>query len=288
MAIIIQFLVISATVVLGLSSKYLFSIEDEHVERKCLKSVFDEHVRPLLASTNSNGKILVNLASSESIMYHQDYILKLFHQDFAVIVNSLANSQKYQNIDSKVAIYVLFCTNLPELKEAIASWKSSTDFGNSSAYVFIFLKDTSESYRKIKQILKMFMHSNILNVSVISIGIRKIEVVTGSPHMGGGCGKYIRNLLIIAECILETSHYRVTHHELEKHKNALSVHHICPLKVISLEWTPYTFFNSKTGSFSGFEVELLDYITGKMQIMPILIEVPNNSTENIKGMLRNG
>lgn len=281
-AIVVQFFA------LGINTKHFFSIDDEHIERNCLKSVFDEHVRPLLASTNSNGEIFVNLASSESIEQDQDYILKMFHQEFAVIVNSWVHSKKYQNIDSKVAVYVLFCTSLPEVKDTIERWKSSIDTWNSNANVFIFLKDPSESYWKIRKILKILIHSNLLNVNVISIGIRKIEVVTWVPHIDGGCGRYFRNLQIISECILETSRYRVTHNELEELKNVLNVHQMCPLKVISLEWTPFTFFDRKLGSYAGFEAEILKNIADKLQIKPIMIEVSNNSIENIKKLLRNG
>lgn len=282
--IIIQCLVLTSTAALGLNP--VFSIEDEHADKNCLKTVFNEYVRPLLVSNNSNGRILVNLASSESIFYHQDYILKMLHQEFTVIVNSWVKYEKYQKIDSKVGIIVLFCTSLPEVMETIERWKLTIDIWNSYASVIVFLKDTTESYWKIRQILFIFMDSNLLNVNVISIGMKKIEVVTWSKYTGGG--KYTRHLQVIAECILETSHYRVTYHELETNIDALDVQHNRPLKVISLDQSPYSFFNKEIGTYAGIEVELLKVIAVKMQFELNFIEVPNNSIENIKEFIRNG
>lgn len=277
--ITIQLLVLTFTVVLGGNPALLNAMDDGRIERNCLKSVFDEYVRPLLATTtNSNGKIFVNLPSSRSNVRNQDFILKMFHRKFAVIMNNWQNENEIKNNNT----YVLFCTHLAEVTDMIERLKLRIGTWNSTSSVIIFFKDTSESFWKIRRILMIFIHSNVLNVHVISIGIKKIDVVT-FPYIDRGCGKYIRNVQIAAECNMETSRYRVMHSEVNINK----VQNRCPFKVVSLEWTPFSSFNSKIGNYEGFEVDLLKAYADKMHFEPIMIG-PSNSTLSINELLRNG
>lgn len=286
--LLMQFLFLNVTIVLSHNPKLLGSIEDEHFEMNCLISVYEEYVRPLLASTNSNGKILVNVSPSRLYVFQHEYILRRFYQEFAIMVSGFTYPLKQQKYDSKIGTYVLFCTNIAEVSETIKLWKSCIDSWNPTASVLIFYNNTSESYRNIKRILMIFLKNKVLNVNVISIGVTKIEIVTWSPYDDGSCGKYIRNLNIIAECILETSRYRSTYHEVEKAKFSINVHKRCPLKAISLEWAPYTFYNSKIGSYSGFEVELFKAFAVKMNLEPNIIGVPDSSTKKPTELLSNG
>lgn len=131
----------------------------------------------------------------------------------------------------------------------------------------------------------IFLRNKILNVNVILIGASEIKIVSWFPYDDENCGKYVRNLEIIAECSLETSRYLVTHHEVEKKKLINNRHHKCPLIAISLERAPYAFFSSKKNEYTGFEVELLEAFADKMHFDLILITVPYNSTEKSKELL---
>lgn len=272
-------MVLNFSLVLNLNPTLFGSLGDNLVERKCMISVFVEFVRPMLSSTNSNSVVLLNLPPTQ--ITDRDYILKMFHQEFSIIVNGWASPLNRPNYNSKIDAYILFCTHIAEVTDAIGRWKSSITTWNPTASVFIFLSDTSASNSKIRRILMKFLHNKILNVNVIRIGVAKIEIVTWFPYDGENCGKYIRNLEIVAECSLETSRYNA----VETKKLVINKPYKCPLKAISLEWAPYAFFNNKTGKYVGFEVELLNSFADKMNFDLILSGVPYNSREISKELL---
>lgn len=275
--LVIPILFFNVKTTLSLNPKLLGSIEDD-IEVNCLKSVFEEYIRPLLSSTNGNGKILVDLPPSQLTGFKHDVILRMFHQEFAIIVSGSTYPMKQQAYSTKFDTYVMFSTNIAQVTDTIKLWKSSVDSWNPTASVLIFHNNTSESYWYLKRILMIFLKNNVLNVNVISIGTKKIEIVTWSPYDDGSCAKYIINLKIVAECILETSRYLTIYHEVEKSKLSVHVHKRCPLKVICFEWAPYSFYSSIEGSYSGFEVELLKAFAEKMHFEPTFIGVPNSST----------
>lgn len=281
--LLILFLVLNVTTILGHSTQLLASFEDDNFKTNCLISVFDEYIRPLLSS---NGKILVNLPHSELTVFQHDHILRMFYPEFGIIVNGWMHPQ--QKCGTKIDTYVLFCTNIAEVSHTIKLWKSCTVSWNPTASVLVFHNDTSESYENIKKILMLFKKNKILNVNVISVGAIKIEIVTWSPHEKGSCGKCIRNLKIVAECMLETSSYHKTYREVEMAKFPVIVLNKCPIKAICYEWAPYTFYSSAIGSYSGFEVEVLKAFADKMNFKPIFIGISDGSTKKPIDLLNSG
>lgn len=246
--------------------KLIIKSQNQEFGMACTDLILRDYVRPTLAASLEK-MILVNMSPDQT--HYHDYILQKLQPEFVLIVyNGWKQQISLNDIGHKINSYILFIDHVLEVSETIKQWKSSTVSWNPLARIFVFIRDSSETDWKLRQILQVFLDNHMRNVDIIrtSENADKIEVVTWFPYADGSCGTRIQKLTLIARCDMSSlKKSNIVRNQIARPKIPFDMGN-CSALVTGIEWAPFVHHNRRTGRNSGSEIHAIAVIASKLNI----------------------